>query len=145
MSEYGDIRAALEAQLATVAGIPDSAHRAGENTEFRGTIAETWIRSRLGYGIERRLTLPARSARVQKDGTWRLLVQFPLNTGTAAADTLVQAIVDAFPDGQTLVSGSTTVRLDGTRRFGGGRDIDESSYVVPIDIRWHVFTTSTLA
>ncbi len=145
MSEYGDIRAALEAQLATVSGIPDSDYRLEENDTADGKVGEVWLRHRLGYGPETRLTMPARGARVMKDGTWRLLVHFPLNTGTEDADTLVQAIVDAFPSGLTLLSGTTTVHIDNARRFGGGRDIDPSYYTVPIDVRWHVFTTSTLA
>lgn len=145
MSENGEIRAALEAQLATVTGIPDATRRLGENT--LGDLkpdGQAWVTSRMAYGIERVLTMPADGGIKRRDGTWRLLLRFPLGTGVDAGDTLSQAVADAFPRGLSLVSGSTTVHCDGARRYSGGRDIDEGWYIVPVDITWHVHTTNTV-
>lgn len=141
---YADIRAALEARLATVSGLPDADHRAVENTRYEPRVGETWLRHRLAPADERLLTMPAQGGWKQVDGAWRLLLHFPLDTGTTAGDTLSAAIVLAFPPGLTLTSGAVTVRIDSSRRWSGGRDIEEGWYTIPIDVRWHVWATNTL-
>lgn len=141
---YAEIRTALETRLATVTGLPDTDRWALENTAEDFDAGEAWLAVRHGFGPETRLTMLAANARMQKDGTTRLLLYSPLSVGAEDVDTVVQATVDAFPPGLTLTSGSTTVHVDSSRRFGGGRDLDAAWYVVPVDIRWHVFATSTL-
>lgn len=145
MSETAEIRAALEAQLATVSGIPDATRRIAENS--RGEIksdGRIWLTSRLSFLPERVLTKPHNGGLKRREGFWTLLVRCPLQTGTTAADDLVQAIADAFPSGLTLTNGSTDVHCDGADRGSGGRDIDEGRYTVPVTIRWHVHTTNTV-
>lgn len=141
---YEEIRTAIETQLATVTGLPATDRWALENTAEDFDAGDAWLAVRHGFGSETRLTMLAANARMQKDGTTRLLLYSPLSTGASAVDVVIQAVVDAFPPGLTLTSGSTTVHIDSSRRFGGGRDIDTAWYVVPVDIRWHVFATSTL-
>lgn len=139
------IRAALEARLATVSGIPAAKYRASENGEaFDPPLTAMWLRHRLAFGPERLLTKPANGGWKRQDGTWRLVLFAPLHAGTTAIDTLARAIVDAFPAGLTLTSGSTTVYCDGGRRWGGGRDLDEKSYAVPVDLYWHVHVVNTV-
>lgn len=142
MSVYAEVRAALEARLALVSGIP--ADRAEENDAFEPEPGTAWLRHRLAYGPERLLTMPAQNGWVERRGVWRILLHFPLQGGTTTADDLAQAVVDAFPRGKTLVSGDTTVHCDGARRWGGGRDIDAAWYVVPVDIAWHVHTRNLI-
>lgn len=144
MSENADIRAALEATLATVSGIPDSAHRAAENVAYEPRKGETWIRHALAYGPERVTSKPADGGTKERIGTWRLLCCFPQGTGVATIDTLTQAIVDAFPVGLTLTSGATDVRCRGGRRWAGGSDIVAGWWVVPVDIYWLVYGTNTV-
>lgn len=141
---YAEIRTAIETQMATVTGLPDTDRWALENTAQSFDAGEAWLAVLHSFGPETRLTMLARNARMQKDGTTRLLLYWPLNTGAEDVDVVVQAVVDAFPPGLTLTSGSTTVHVDSSRRFAGGRDLDPAWYVVPVDIRWHVFATSTL-
>lgn len=139
-----EIRTALETRLATVSDLPIAAYRAAENDSFTSPKGKPWIRHRLSFGAERLRTLPAQGGYVQRDGTWRLLLFFPLDTGTDIADALARAVLGAFPVGATLIEGATTVHCDGGRRYGGGRDIEPAAYCVPVDVRWHALVTNTV-
>lgn len=137
-NDYPEIRAALEARLATVAGLPPVERWSYENDAFEKPVRESWVWQRIHFGPEVLLSMPARGGYLQRNGTYRVVLYFPLDTGTADADALVQAVVDAFPVGTTLPNGGTTVRIDTPRRWGGGRDLEEGFYGVPIDIPWYV-------
>lgn len=141
---YAAIRAALEARLATVVGIPPVSRWAKENEAFEATVGQTWLRARLAPADERLLTLPARGGRKEIPGAWRLWLHFPVDSGVATADTLSAAMVEHFPAGLTLDAGGETLRIDGARRWTGGRDLEVDWYTVPIDVRWHVWTFNTL-
>jgi hypothetical protein len=140
MSEVA-IRAALEAQLATVSGIPTTY---GENVAFTAPLREMWIQTALAPQPDQLRTLPARGGLRERRGTWRLLVRAPLDTGTDAVDALVRSILDAFPRGETLDYDGVRVQVEGGRRWRGGRDIDPKAYTVPVDIYWLIYDTNTL-
>ena len=144
MSGYSEARDALATQLATVSGLPDSDHAAVENVEFDAPIGEAWYDASLAYASETLIELSGIGGQVKKDGTWRLRLHFPVGSGTSAADTLAQSVIDAFPAGLTLLSGATTVHIDSSRRWTGAPGLRDGFYSVPLDIRWHCFTTNTL-
>lgn len=144
MSQYADIRAALMLALGAVPGIPAAPYRADENTDFTATPGKPWLRTRLQPGIERLLEKPGRGGTLQRSGLLRVFLNFPMLTGTIAADALAQAAVDTFAAGQTLDANGLDLFVDASRRWSGGTDLEEGYYTVPVDIAWHVFTPNPL-
>ncbi len=150
MSWQADTRDLLYARLLTVPGLPDTSQIAQENAGavadevFEPTPGEIWIAQRMGFGVSRPLGGPARGAYIRNDGSWRLLLNFPRLGGTAWADALAEAVLDAFPVGLTLGVTPTKVLIDGSRRWGGAPDLEDGYYTVPVDISWHVHTLNTL-
>jgi len=144
VSRYAETRAALLARLATATGVPDTTQWAEENVVFEPTIGEAWLAVRFSPGEERLITMPAQDGWKELPGVLRVLMHRPLREAVASADTVAQAILDSFAPGTTLTNGATTIHIDVSRRYSGGRDIDDSWYTVPIDIRWHVRTINTL-
>ena len=144
-----ELRAALEAQLATVAGIPATTHWVRENAAPNDDedadedipAGDSWVETLLGFDDGQRRELPASQSRIWHTGTWHVWLHFPVNRGSADADTLADAVVAAFPNGQGFTSGSTTVTVRSVGRRAGVQQ--QNDWVVPIKVRWEVVTGNT--
>ncbi len=142
MGLSNDLRTALAARVGTVAGIPDAAHRAGENARFDPPIGETWLRESLVFGERGRLTLPAEGAWLLHTGLYLVDVFHPEDLGTGPADTMADAIVATFGDGQQFTTSSGQLRVTRATRRGGFRN--EGWYQVPVEVGWQIETVQTL-
>lgn len=145
MSEVADVRAALEARLATVPGIPDSSTWGSENTGEAPEIGTAHLTTRLVFDTPQPLEAPASMTRIRKGGVFEIRLKVPPLDGTAVVDDLAQAVLDHFPYGKDLTSGATTISIPrGSRRWGGGLDDDKAWWVVLVEIRWELITGNTL-
>ena len=137
-----DLRTALAARVGTVTGIPGADYRAGENTVFEPPIGETWLRETLVFGARTRLTAPADGAWLQHTGLYLVDVFHPENLGPGAADTLADAVLTQFADGQQYTTPSGSLRITRATRRGGFRA--EGWYQVPVEIGWEIETVQTV-
>jgi hypothetical protein len=144
MGLTGDIRAALEAHLATVPGIPSSTTRwARQNVGFEAEPKENWLRVVLAPGFRDRLTAPAEGALVQSSGLLLVDLFLPIGAGPDAADTLGDAVVTRFPPGQQFtVVGGRSLRITRSIARTGVRETDW--YHVPVEVGWEIETINAL-
>lgn len=146
MSLRSDIRAALDARLDTVPGIAPAARRHTENaTGFTVPIGQPWVRVQLRFSEEQLLTLPADGGLVEVPGRLSLELRFPQETGSAAGDTVAQAVLDHFPQGMSLVvgAGGHSLQVDRRRAWGGANE-GNLWYMVPVDLNWYLRTINPL-
>lgn len=133
MSDFQDIRRALEKKLSDLSGLPVVAW---ENVYTDPTGAGEWIRVKVN-NTETRLSV------VGADGVRRfnglLLVDcfVKQNNGTASADVLADKIVDAFPPGTQLVENGKIINIRYSERAGALTD--NPWYFVPVTISWYAF------
>lgn len=137
-----DLRAALAARVGTVVGVPAADHRAGENLRFDPPIGDTWLRETLLFGERSRLTMPAEGAWLLHTGLYLVDVFHPEDLGTVPADTLGDAILNAFADGQQYTTPSGQLRVTRATRRGGFRN--DGWYQVPVEIGWQIETVQTV-
>lgn len=110
MSQYDDIRAALESNIANIVGVPDD--KAWENTDFQPTTGTPWIRMTLSPGPRRALDITAEGTK-RYDGLFFIDVFVPQDkTGPASLDDLVNAVIDAFDCGTILTANSQNVEIE---------------------------------
>lgn len=136
MSAFNDIRQALEIQIASVTGIPDASHRAWENVRFTPVTGEAWVRMRL-QPTSRRAAARGDQAQDRFQGLFIVDVFQPLDKGPSIADTLADAICDAYNTQITLTRNTTTVRFDYSERSAGIPDAPW--YMVPVFIAWYTY------
>lgn len=98
-----DIRAALDARLNTLSGLPPVAW---PNTRYEPVYNTLWLRPTL-------LPSGTRAATMTEDmhtGIYQIDIFAPIGTGPAATDAMADAIADHFKPLTSLTSGSATVR-----------------------------------
>lgn len=138
------ITAALEARLFTVAGLPDTSHRALENMPYEPTPGEAWVRVTHRWGNETIRTLPYSGGRVDRFGLMQVDLFVPLvaTTGAASLTTVLQAVKDAFPAGERFVLGGAVLdfHIREARRWGGRRE--GSWWTDHVDVRWDAVVTN---
>jgi len=122
MSQDADVKSTLETRLFTVSGLPDADHRALENTLYTPTVGERWIRVTHFFGNERLRTLPAVSGRLEVSGFTQVDHFIPVDSDTAAFETLMNAIKAAFAPELALSVGGRLLKIRESRRWGGKRD-----------------------
>ena len=137
-NDYPEIRAALEARLALVPGIPATTQWQGRNKGFDRPMGQQWLTHRVHWGAEQLISKPVWGGYLQRNGVYQVVLYFPLDRDSPDPDVLAQAVVDTFPIGLTLVNGSTTVYIGEPRRWEGGIDLEEGFYGIPVDIPWYV-------
>jgi len=139
VSEVADVRAALTARLATVTGIPASSTWGEENTGFEPEIGTAHLTHRLVFDPDVPLEAPASMTRIRKSGVFEVRLKYPLLDGSGTVDDVALAILQAFPYGKELTSGSTTLRIPrGSRRWGGALDDEKAWWVVLVEVRWEI-------
>ena len=151
MSETADLRAALEARLATLSGLPASTTWAKENEDLTPDLETPHLRLRLAFDPPVSHEQPASLARIWKSGVFEVRCYYPPLAGSAAADLVAETILDGFPYGLELTSGSTTVQISRRngrpappRRWGGGLDEDKQFWVVLCEVPWQIVAANTL-
>lgn len=138
MTTTNDIRAALEAEIANVTGIPSAANRAWENVRFKPTPNTSWVRMTLSP-TGSRPAVRGPNPQLRYDGLFLVDVFVPEANGPAAADTLADNIRNSFTVDDVLTSGSTSVRFNYSERGQGFSD--SPWYVVPVSISWYTYQT----
>jgi len=111
VSEVADIRAALQARLATVTGIPAASTWGEENTGFAPEIGTAHLTHRLAFDPDQPLEAPASMTRLLKSGVFEVRLKYPTLDGSGTVDDVALAVLAAFPYGKELSSGATTVRI----------------------------------
>ena len=127
-----EIRQALETHLTTVPGIQNIIF---ENLPTKPPTRDQHVLTLMMYESR----IPATrglNPTYRYEGSLRLELKFPLNTGPSAADDLADAIVDHFVQSD-LTKGPVTVRVDEGYALDGGT-ID-SWYTVPVTIFWYAY------
>lgn len=145
MSEIADVRAALQARLATVTGMPAASTWGEENTGFTPEIGTAHLTHRLAFDPDVPLEAPASMTRLRKSGVFEVRLKVPPLDGSGTVDDLALAVLQAFPYGAEVVSGATTIRIPrGSRRWGGGLDDAKAWWVVLIEIRWELIAQNVI-
>lgn len=136
MTAYSDIRAALEQRVITVTGFPNAANRAWENVRFEPTDGTTWARMTLAPSSSRPAVRGA-SPQILYEGLFLCDIFAPEGTGPNAAETLADAVRDAFTVDDVLTQGSTNVRFRWSERNQGIPD--SPWYQVPVTVSWYSY------
>lgn len=136
-SIYDSIRAALEVKLSNVAGIPPIAY---ENVSFSPTTGQAFVQPRF-IPVSRRPAVRGPNPQQRYDGVFRVFCYVPEGQGPAAADDLVNKVIDAF-DATTdisFTSGGNTiiVSVDYAERDNGF--VDSPWYYVAVNIGWYIY------
>lgn len=137
MSVYGDIRSALESQVANISGVPSAANRAWQNVQFTPTTGTSWIR--MTFQPTRRRPQDVTADGLQRfDGLFLIDIFSPEGNGPAAAETLADATVDAFEAG-TVLSANGQVLMIEYAEIDRAPNQDSPWFQVPVTIKWKVF------
>lgn len=138
-TSWQDIRAALEAQLLTIAGISNTGtgkNVAWENKKFTPANNALWVQPQLLPAIEARAGIGT-SAPQRIDGKWQVNVYAPQGTGPATADQMADAIRDAYPPGTVLSAGNKYIRIQASARYPGFNSTPW--YQVPVEVTWYTY------
>jgi hypothetical protein len=137
MSVYGDIRAALESQVANISGVPSAANRAWQNVYFEPTTGTTWIR--MSFQPSRRRPQDVTADGLQRfDGLFLIDVFAPEGNGPASAETLADATVDAFEAGTVLSANGQTLIIE-YAEIDRAPNQDSPWFQIPVTIKWKAF------
>lgn len=135
MSDFQDIRRALEKKLNAMAGVPSIAW---ENSEFDPKDEETWVRARFTVAEMRPATVGINYPLLYQ-GLF-LVDCFGLrNKGTSALDLLADSVVTEFAAGQQITENSKVVNIRFAERAGAL--FTEPWYHVPVTITWYSYIT----
>lgn len=143
MSEFNDIRAAIEERLNGISGLPErvsgTPNIAWEN--WGGFVPDgndEWIR----ITLEPASRQPAGSgslAPILNTGTILFDVYTPKGDGSRDADTLADLIMTNFAAGLILTKNTTTVRIRFAERLGGRNE--PPWFRIPVNITWFTYIT----
>jgi len=137
MSVYGDVRAALESQVANIAGVPSAANRAWQNVQFTPTTGTSWIR--MTFQPTRRRPQDVTADGLQRfDGLFLIDVFAPEGNGPADAEVLADATVDAFEAGTILSANGQTIMIE-YAEVASAPNQDSPWFQVPVTIKWKAF------
>lgn len=141
MSAFNEIRAALESEIANISGIPSASNRAWENARFEPATdpMTTWIQMRLDP-LESRPAVRGINPQILYEGLFTVTIFAPQKTGPAAAETLADAIRDAYTVNDTFTSGSTTVRIRYSERDPGFSD--GPWFAIPVVVSWYTYRST---
>jgi len=135
MSLYNDIRGALVTKLAAVSGIPALADEGDTYSPVVGTPFVEYVNA---PSQSRPVTMGGDHLKLHQ-GIFHVAVVYPTKSGIGAAETMADAIKEAFPvDVSTITQNSITVRIRYAERLGA---ITQTDWVrIPIEIKWYLYT-----
>lgn len=127
---FATIQALLEAQVATVVGLPLYQM---ENTRISPVAGSPWCRSTF---------LPARTVqetvgmngRNRLSGLFQIDLFYPSDKGTATANAMTDLVIAAFPRGLQLTSSGVTVLVETSWREAAYKV--EQYYNTPVVLKW---------
>lgn len=73
-------------------------------------------------------------------GYLQINLNYPLNTGPAAAEARAELIRDTFPRGAAFTADGITTTIERTPEIGSGRT-EESRYFLPVRVRYFAHVT----
>lgn len=128
---YAEIQAALDAQLATVTGLPELQR---ENTRLnRGGRATTpFTRATFLPGQATQLTVGQNGVN-RYSGLYQVDLFYPMDTGAATINAMADSVLAAFPRA-TVLGDEFKVHCTIAWREAGRRD--EPFYAVPVLVQW---------
>jgi len=133
-----DIRGALHAQAITASGFPASNLIAEEGMPFTPAEATTWVSISFRPASQRPFSTAGSAIKVHK-GTYMINVRCPAGQGTAAAESLADAIRDVFEPSTKLSLDGAYVVIDYSERTASMPDAEWT--MVPVTIGWRCFST----
>jgi len=135
-SLYQDIRGALQTHAGMVSGLPADGQRAYEGRLFTSTVGIPWARMTLLPYSGRPFSVSAET----KDhiGDFQVDYFHPAGSGTGEAESLVDAIKEAFSPGVRLVQNGVTVLIQYSERRQAIQTADWLQ--IPVSVRWRAFT-----
>jgi len=134
MSLFSDIRAALEEQVSTISGVPTNL--SWENVDFNPTHGESYLRLEL-VPISSEPAVRGFNPQEVHRGRFSVGVFVPENEGPNAADTLADAVRDAFSPTTQLTKNTIKVCIRTARRGQGF--LASPYYFVPVEINWYCY------
>tara|TARA_B110000495_G_scaffold19359_1_gene13668 strand:+ start:9749 stop:10183 length:435 start_codon:yes stop_codon:yes gene_type:complete len=141
-SIHQSIRSALEDRLNTLSNVVGATFPVVyENVPYSPTTGTTYVTSKLVH-TNRRRSARGPNASIRYQGFMYLEVYAPENAGPAAAENLVETIIDSFESNTNVTyttSGGTTltVSIDYAERDQGF--LDTPWYYIPIRIGWYIY------
>lgn len=132
MSIVDDIRATLDAKLASIAGLPPIAF---ENAPFKQQAGQSHLRVRF-FLTSRRPAVRGPTPQHRYQGLYRIIVATPSETGSGAALGVADTLLDEF-NGSTNVQGNPIVSIEYSEL--GSPFKDEPFYCIPVEIAWYVY------
>ena len=139
-SVHADIRNALEAQVANIAGVPTPVGSANsfEGVEFEPTQGTSWLRVRV-YPLSRRPLDVTADGLQRYDGTLLIQVHTPFGYGAGAGETLADAVVAAYEAGSVFTSNGTNVQIE-YAEVNNSPQSDPPWVITPVLIKWKSFS-----
>lgn len=137
MSVFTDIRAALEANVSNISGVPSSANRAWQNVQFEPTTGTTWIRMTFQPSRRRPQDITANGLQ-RYDGLFLIDIFAPEGNGPKAAEELAEATVDAFEAGTVLNANGQTVEVR-YAEIAQAATQDSPWFQIPVTIGWKAY------
>lgn len=138
MSLYQDIRGALQAHALLVDGLPPSNQIAFEGTLFTSTVGTPWAKMTLLPYSGRPFSVSGET--IDHLGDFQIDYFAPAGSGSGDAESLADAIKEAFRPGARLVMNSTTVLVQYADRRPALSTADW--YQVPVNVRWRAFVSA---
>lgn len=125
------VRAALESRLAALA---PALATAWENTAYKPDLAVAFQKPTL---LRAKPENPALGSSFYREtGVFQVMLCYPLNGGSGAADDRAKLVRAWFPRGSSLTAAGVTVTIQGTPAIGAGAS-DGSFWCVPVSIPYY--------
>lgn len=134
-SVYDEIRAALEVQLASIAGLPPIAY---ENVSYSPTTGVSFVQPKF-IPVSRRPAVRGLNPQQRYDGVFRVFCYTPEGQGPAAADAIADKVIEAFEATTSLpqVGSGGILSIDYAERDSGS--INHPWYYVAVNIGWYLY------
>lgn len=127
---YGTIQSLLDDQLQTVSNLPTLQL---ENTANVGVAGQPFARATLLPRQATQLTVGINGSD-SLGGLYQIDLFYPLNAGSAAANTMADAVCAVFGRGTILIEDDVRVVIRTASRLTAGRV--EQFYSVPVVVEW---------
>lgn len=136
MSNFSDIRKALEKTLAAIVGVPAISY---ENVQFDPSGKDSWLRTKIQVAAQRPAAVGVGVA-TKHEGLFLIDCFVRADTGAsgaAAADTLAEQIQAAFTYGMVIEENGKRIVIRFAERTGAMNDAPW--YFVPITVEWYCY------
>jgi hypothetical protein len=134
MSDYNDIRRALEKRLSSIVGLPSKVSY--ENVKFIPTENAAWMRCTLSPLSREAAAISGDAQKIHR-GLFVVDVFVPINTAPKTVDEYVDLILASFENGLRLTENSKDIIIRNARRTQG---VSENAwYYVPVIIDYYSY------